>query len=109
MPQFLVQVAYTSEAWAALIKNPQDRVQVVRAAVENLGGKVEQSWMTFGDYDVMVVVAMPDNISAAAFSIAVSGGGSCKAIKTTPLLSVEEGVQAMRKAAGSGYRAVGNA
>jgi uncharacterized protein with GYD domain len=107
MPQFLVQVAYTSEAWAVLIKKPQDRVQVVRAAVEKLGGTVEHSWMTFGDYDVMVVVSMPDNASAAAFSIAVSGGGSCKAIRTTPLLSIEEGVEAMRKAKGSGYKSVG--
>jgi uncharacterized protein with GYD domain len=79
----------------------------VRAVVEKLGGTVEQSWMTFGDYDTMVVVGMPDNASAAAFSIAVSGGGSCKAIKTTPLLSIEEGVEAMRKAAKCGYRPVG--
>jgi len=106
MPQFLVQVSYTPAAWASLIKKPQDRVQVVGASVEKLGGKVEQAWMTFGDYDVMVVVTMPDNASAAAFAIAVAGGGSCKAVKTTPLLGIEEGVEAMRKAGKCGYRAV---
>jgi len=30
-----------------------------------------------------------------------------KAFKTTPLLSVEEGVEAMRKAQGAGYRPPG--
>jgi len=30
-----------------------------------------------------------------------------KAFKTTPLLSVEEGVEAMRKAQGAGYRRPG--
>ena len=46
----------------------------------------------------------PENTDAAAFSMAVAAGGACKAFKTTPLLSVEEGVQAMRKAQGAEYR-----
>ena len=41
---------------------------------------------------------------AAAFSMAVAAGGAVKAFKTTPLLSVEEGVEAMRKAHAAGYR-----
>jgi hypothetical protein len=41
---------------------------------------------------------MPDNVSAAAMSMVVSAGGAAKAIKTTPLMTVEEGLQAMRKA-----------
>jgi hypothetical protein len=36
--------------------------------------------------------------------MAVAAGGACKAFKTTPLLSVEEGVEAMRKAQGAEYR-----
>lgn len=43
MPSFLVEVAYTSEAWSILVKSPQDRMQVVKGTVENLGGKVERS------------------------------------------------------------------
>jgi hypothetical protein len=47
---------------------------------------------------------MPDNVSAAAFSVAASAGGAIKAIKTTPLLSLEDGVEAMKKAATAGYK-----
>jgi hypothetical protein len=47
---------------------------------------------------------MPDNVSAAAFSLAASAGGGVRAIKTTPLLSTEEGVEAMKKAATAGYK-----
>jgi hypothetical protein len=38
--------------------------------------------------------------------MAISAGGSCKSVKTTPLLSVDEGLTAMKKAGGSGYKAV---
>ncbi|HKD60601.1 MAG TPA: GYD domain-containing protein [Terracidiphilus sp.] len=106
MPSFLVQVSYTSEATAALIKRPQDRSRIVGKAVEKLGGIVKSAWLSFGDYDTVVLVDMPDNVSAAAFALAVSAGGSCKAIKTTPLLSVEEGMDAMKKAGRSGYKPV---
>lgn len=106
MPSYLVQVAYTSEAMAALVKKPQDRGSIVAKAIEKLGGSLKSAWLSFGDYDTIVVVDMPDNVSAAAFAIAISAGGSCRSVKTTPLLSVEEGVAAMKKASGSGYKPV---
>ena len=104
MPHYLLQVAYAPEAWASLIKSPHDRLEAVRPAVEKLGGKLETGWFCFGDYDLVAVVNMPDNVSAAAFSLAASAGGAVRAIKTTPLLSPDEGVAAMRKAATAGYK-----
>lgn len=106
MPSYLVQVAYTSEAVAALIKKPHDRAAVVGKAVQKLGGTLKSAWMSFGDYDTIVIVEMPDNVSAAAFAMAISAGGSCNAVKTTLLLSVEEGIAAMKKAGGTGYKPV---
>jgi hypothetical protein len=55
----------------------------------------------------VVIAEMPDAISAAAFSLATSAGGALKAIKTTPLRTIEEGLEAMKKAAGAGYRPPG--
>jgi uncharacterized protein with GYD domain len=105
MAHYLFQVAYTPLGTAALVNNPQDRADAVRAPIEKLGGKVENFWFSFGDYDVVGIIEMPDNVSAAAFAMAVSAGGACKAVKTTPLLSTQEGLAAMRKAAACGYRA----
>jgi uncharacterized protein with GYD domain len=107
MARYLMQVAYTPEAWATLVQNPQNRMDAVRPVVERLGGKIEGAWMAFGDYDVIVVTQMPDNVSAAAFSIAATAGGALKACKTTPLLDFEEGVEAMRKASQASYRPPG--
>ena len=47
---------------------------------------------------------MPDNVSAAGIAMAFASGGACKSVKTTPLLTVEEGVEAMKKAGKTGYR-----
>ena len=52
----------------------------------------------------MAIIQFPDNQAAAAFSLAAQAGGAVKAYKTTPLMSIEEGLGAMRKAAGAGYR-----
>jgi uncharacterized protein with GYD domain len=79
-------------------------MHVVSKSVEELGGKVLDGWLSFGDYDTVVVIEMPDNTSAAAFAMAISAGGACKNIKTTALLSREEGLEAAQKAATSGYR-----
>ena len=106
MASYLLQVGYTPEAWAAMIRNPQDRSAAVKAPIEKLGGRIERFWMSFGDYDVVSVVEMPDSVSAAAFSMAISAGGACRAVRTTPLLSQAEGMEAMKKAATCGYQPV---
>ena len=106
MPSYLVQVAYESAAVAALVKKPQDRLGVVSKVIQKLGGTLIGGWLCFGDYDTVVVTELPDNVSAAAFAMAIGAGGSCKAVKTTPLMSAEEGQAAMKKAGGTGYKAV---
>jgi uncharacterized protein with GYD domain len=103
MAHYLFQVAYTSEAWANMLKNPQDRIGAVAKAVQNLGGNVVGGWLSFGDYDTVAILDMPDDASAAAFSMAVAAGGACKSVKTTPLLSAAEGMEAAKKATQSGY------
>ena len=104
MAHFLLQGAYTAEAWSALVNNPQDRSVAIRPAVEKLGGSIKSVWFAFGEYDVVLIMEMPDNVSAAAFSLAVAAGGAFKAHTTTPLMTIEEGVEAMRRAGGAGYQ-----
>jgi len=103
MPYYLIQTAYTPESWEKMIKNPQDRVEIVRAAIEGLGGRIEAGYISFGEYDLAAIVEFPDNVSAAAFSISVSSKGGLKAFKTTPLMTTAEAQQAMEKAGGSSY------
>ena len=107
MPHYLMQVAYTPDAWMTMSKNPQSRIDAVRPAVENLGGKIETGYLCFGDYDVVVITEFPKNTDAAAFAMVCSAGGAVKAFKTTPLLTTNEGVEAMAQSSGSRYEPPG--
>ena len=52
----------------------------------------------------MLIYKLPDAVSAAAFSIAVAAGGALESSKTTPQLTFEEGLEAMKQAGKTGYR-----
>ncbi len=104
MAYYLIQAAYTREAWAAMVKNPQNREEAIKPVIERLGGSVKGLWLAFGEYDAVAIVEMPDNTSAAAFSVAAAAAGAVKGFRTTPLMTVEEGFEAMKKAGDIGYR-----
>jgi uncharacterized protein with GYD domain len=97
MPHYLLQAAYTAEAWAVFTKNPHDRTQIIQPVIESLGGRIESAYVAFGEYDAVTIVEFPDNTTAAAFSMRAAAAGHLKAIKTTPLLTPQEAVQAMGK------------
>ncbi|WAM22596.1 MAG: GYD domain-containing protein (plasmid) [Candidatus Methanoperedens sp.] len=107
MPDYLLQVTYTPEAVAAMLAKPQNREEAIRPAIEKLGGEIKDFWFTFGKFDVVLVARFPDNVSTLAFSMAVLAAGSVKTFNTTPLLSVDESIEAMKKASKSGYKPPG--
>src|SRR5262245_30437761 len=103
MAQYLIQVAYTPQAWSSLLKNPQDRTKVLKPVLDKLGGSFGSVFFAFGEYDIIGVLNMPANTDAAAFAMAAAAGGAINSIKTTPLMTIDEGIEAMRKAASAGY------
>lgn len=104
MRDYLVQVAYTSEALAALLRKPQDRIKAITPVIESLGGKIIGGGYSFGEFDIVTLVSLPDNVAAAAASMTFGAGGAIKSIRTTPLLSSAEAVRAMKKASEAKYK-----
>ena len=104
MPLYLVQASYSSQATAAMIKKPQDRAAAMRPVIQRMGGKLIGLWFTFGEYDVVAIAEMPDNVSAAALSMAIGSKGSVSAYRTTPLLTTPDAMAAMNKARAAGYQ-----
>jgi len=106
MSTYLLQASYSVAAMAAMIKKPQNRTEHIRKSVEKVGGTLTGLWLSFGDHDVVAIFDMPDNVSAAAIAMAIGAGGAVSNVKTTPLLTADEGLAAMKKAGGSGYKPV---
>ena len=107
MPLYLSKFSYAPETWARLIENPEDRREAARAYIESVGGKLHGFWYAFGTHDGYNLWEAPDDVSMAAVALAISGGGALSKFETTTLLTVEETLDALSKAAEIGYRAPG--
>lgn len=105
MPLYMTRAAYTPEAWAALVKNPQNREEVLRALIEKLGGRLVSFYHAFGEYDVVFIAEMPDETTISAAILAAVSAGHLKAIETTTLLTTQQTMEAMRKAGAQKYQA----
>lgn len=104
MPLYMTQFAYTPEAWAALVKNPEDRGAAFRGLVEKMGGQMHAIYYCFGEFDGLVIYEAPDETAALAAILAVISPGHLKTTKTTPLFTMETTLEAMRKAGAVTYR-----
>ena len=105
MAKYLVQASYSAEGLRGLAKeNASGRKAAVQSAVKAAKGKLEAMYFCFGEHDVMLIVDLPDNASAAAISLAAGASGMVR-LSTTPLLTVDEVDQAL--ALPSKYRAPG--
>jgi len=105
MPKYLIEATYTPEGLKGLAKDKASgRKAAVQAALKFVKGKVDSFHFAFGAYDVLVIVDLPDSISAAAISLAVGSAGF-ERLKTIPLLTLDEVDQAL--AITTKYRAPG--
>ena len=103
MALYMVQMTYTSEAWAALIKRPQDRTIPSKDLVQELGGKLLGLYYSLGKYDGMALFEVPDDISASAVGLAVKASGIMQVNEITRLFTMDEALEAMRKAGNSPF------
>lgn len=107
MSLYLSKFKYTPETWARLISNPEDRRKAAQTYIESVGGKLHGFWYAFGSDDGFTLWEAPDNVSMAAVTLAITGGGAMSSFETTVLLTVEETINALRKANKISYKAPG--
>ena len=98
MATYLMRFGYTPETWSRMIQAPEDRRDAARAYIEGVGGSLQGFWYGFGEYDGYALFEAPDDVSMAAFVLAVVGGGALDSVETTVLLTVEETLEALRRA-----------
>ena len=107
MPLYLSKFSYTPETWARLIADPEDRRAAAQSYIESVGGTLHGFWYAFGAHDGYNLWEAPDNVSMAAVALAIGGGGALSSIETTVLMTVDETLDALRKAQTLHYRAPG--
>ncbi|MBS1253014.1 MAG: hypothetical protein MAG451_02059 [Anaerolineales bacterium] len=104
MPLYMTQFSYTSEAWASLLKNPEDRFALLERLVEEMGGRLISAYYCFGEYDGVLIYEHSDNTTAMAGVLAAIAPGHVKATKTTVLFAIEDALEAIGEASELTYR-----
>ncbi len=108
MTYYLSKFSYTPETWSKLMSNPEDRRIAAQKYIESVGGKLDGFWYAFGEYDGYCLWQAPDHVSMAAVGFAITGGGALSKFETTVLLTVDETLDALRRAQTIAYRAPGS-
>ncbi|WP_046864760.1 GYD domain-containing protein [Microvirga massiliensis] len=109
MPIFISQGRYSRDAMQAMVRNPEDRTKPVSKLIEAPGGGLLGYYVTFGDYDWLLIVEAPDVRSAAAAAITAAAGGGVTDMKTTLAMTEAEAMEAFRSAGSlaASYRLAG--
>jgi uncharacterized protein with GYD domain len=97
VPKYLIEANYTLEGVKGFIKDGgTKRREAARAAIKSIGGKLEVFYFAFGQPDAILIMDAPDNISAAAASVAINATGAVQ-VKTIVLITPEEMDEAVTK------------
>ena len=90
MPKYMIRATYNADGVNRLrADGASKRRDVAEGLVKSLGGTLEAFYFCFGDDDLIAIVDVPDNVRAAAASLAVNAGGAVSST-TTVLLTTEE-------------------
>lgn len=97
MPKYLIQANYVGEGLKGLLKEGgSSRRAAVEKLLGSVGGRVEAFYYAFGDTDAFVIVDVPDNVTAAALSLAINATAAVT-VRITVLLTAEEIDAAVKK------------
>jgi uncharacterized protein with GYD domain len=81
MPKYLLEVSLSRKGLQGTLKEGGTaRKAVSEGLLKSVGGKLEAFYYAFGDRDVIALIDVPDNASAArvATTVTASGAGSVK-------------------------------
>jgi len=105
MPKYLARANYVGDGIRGLMaEGGTKRREAVRASLEAVGGTLECFYYAFGDTDVFGIADLPDEATAAAWSLMVNASGAVS-LHLVPLLTPEDLDAAAAKS--PSYRAPG--
>jgi uncharacterized protein with GYD domain len=98
MAHYLLEVGYTPQSWSTQIDKQANVVERITPALEACGASLQCMYYAFGDVDLIAVIDFPSPEDAAAFGLTVSAGGALRLCRTTPLLTVDQGIESLHRA-----------
>ncbi|MCW5689058.1 MAG: GYD domain-containing protein [Pseudolabrys sp.] len=109
MPIYITQGRYTRDAIKGMLIKPEDRADAVSRLLAKVGGRLIGYYLTFGDYDFLLIADAPDNTQMAAALLAAGSGAGVTDLKTTvAMTSIEaKGAFAAASDLAPGFKSAG--
>ncbi len=98
MPIFITQGRYSPQGLKGLVATPEDRQEPVRQLFESAGGRLISYYMTFGDYDFLIISEAPDERAMLSVLATAGAGGGVTDLKTTLAVTTAEAKEAFTAA-----------
>lgn len=111
MPKYVILFSVTSDTLARFIERPEDRRGPVNAIAQAGGGRLEQYYWMFGQYDGLAIFDLPNSESMAAVALAAASTGAFRHFETHELIEADNLVKVLERAkqARPSYRPPGGA
>jgi uncharacterized protein with GYD domain len=90
MPIYITQGRYSRDAIKGMLVKPEDRADAVGRLIAKAGGRLIGHYLTFGDYDFLVIADMPSETQMAAALLAAASRGGVTDLRTTVAMTSVE-------------------
>jgi uncharacterized protein with GYD domain len=107
MAKYLIEETLSSQTYADLMQNPEDRVEVLKPLFESVGCKLEQGYGSAIENKSYLIVESPDLKTVFTVGANFITSESASSIKYIPLVTLPEAVDIFKKAASLSYRPPG--
>ena len=107
MPKYLIEETLTSENYANMLRNPEDRSEVLKSLFETVGCKLESGYASGIENKAYLIVKSPDLNTVYTVGANFLAGGSASSIKYIPLITLPDVVDICKKATSMSYRPPG--
>ena len=100
MPIFISQGRYSYGAIKGMIAQPEDRSKAVSRLIKAAGGRLLSYYLTFGEYDFLLVAEAPNEGAMASAVLAAASGGGVTDVRTTLAMTPADAMKAFEAAGG---------
>ena len=90
MTIYITQGRYTRDAVKGMIVKPEDRADAVARLLSKAGGRLIGHYLTFGEYDFLVIAEAPSETQMAAVLLAAASSGGVTDLSTTVAMTSVE-------------------
>ena len=98
MSIYITQGRYTAQAIKGLVDVPEDRMNAVKGLMKRAGGKLLSYYITFGEYDFLIISDMPSPQAVMSALAAAGAGGGVTDLRTTLAVTTAEAKEAFAMA-----------